>query len=136
MSVRSSILSNIGMTLRTMAEFANSSVVTGKAEAVDLEASALPVAFILQGPENKVSGSTEMEAWEWTVVLEVWCKDTSVETLYAAIHQALAVDVTRGGYALNFYRDGGDVLSLDPARSLSALQQTYKIIYRHPLGTP
>ncbi len=136
MSVRADILSDIDTVLKAMTEFIDASVITGKAEQVDLESVTLPVAFVLQGPERKPSQAMGLETWEWTITVEVWCKDSDVETLYAAVHQALMVDIYRGGHALNFYRDGGDVLSVDPGRSLSAFQQTYQILYRHPFGTP
>jgi hypothetical protein len=135
-SWRSDILSNLETTLKGMTEFADASVITGKAEEVDLDSVTFPLAFILQGPERKAQGPVGFETWDWTVVVEVWCRDSSVETLYAAVHQAISADIYRNAKALNTSRDGGDVMSLDPGRTLSVFQHTYQILYRHPFGTP
>ena len=134
MSVRSNILADIEAVLGAIP--AIQTVKVGSLEEVDLEELAIPIVFVLSGPERKIPGSTEHETWEWTVVIETWCKDTDIETLYAAIHSALAADYTRGGKAINCDRTAGDILSIDPGRALAALQQTYTIEYRHPMGTP
>ena len=134
MSVRSDILADIEAVLGAIP--AIQTVKVGSLEEVDLEEIDIPVAFVLSGPERKIPGSTEHETWEWTVIVETWCKDTAAETLYAAIHSALAADYTRGGKAINCERTAGDILSIDPGRALAALQQTYTIEYRHPTGTP
>lgn len=139
MSVRSNILSNIETVLKAVTGLVADSVFVGKLEQVDLDAQdvVLPLTFAIQGPEQKASEQVMgFETWNWTVTVEVWCRDTSVETLYAAIQAALMADITRGGFARKFERTGGDVLTIDPGRSLSAFQHTYEIQYRHPQGTP
>ena len=134
MSVRSDILADIEAVLGGVP--AIQTVKVGSLEEVDLEEIDIPVVFVLSGPERKIPGSTEHETWEWTVVVETWCKDTDIETLYAATHAAMAADPTRGGKAYDCERTAGDILSVDPGRALAALQQTYTIKYRHPLGSP
>ena len=134
MSVRSDILADIQTVISGIAGIGT--VAAGKVEYVDLDNLTLPTAFILQGPEKKITGSTEHETWEWTVVIEVWCKDTDVEPFHASVHQAMASDISRGGYALNCHRESSDPLAIDPGRGVAGFHQEYRIDYRHPLGSP
>ena len=134
MSVRSNILANIQSVVSGISGIGT--VTTGKVEYVDLDSLTLPAAFVLQGPERKIPGSTEHEAWAWTVVVDVWCKDTDVESFHALVHQAMAADIYRGGNALNCYRESSDPLAVDPGRGIGGFQQEYRIDYRHPLGSP
>jgi hypothetical protein len=138
-SVRSNILSNIEAVLKAVTGQVADSVFVGKLEQVDLDAAdlVLPLTFAIQGPEQKASKQVMgMETWNWTITIEVWCSDTSVETLYGVIQAAMLTDITRGGYAQKTERTGGDVLPVDPGRGMAAFQQTYQIQYRHPWGTP
>jgi len=138
-SFRSDILSNIEAVLKAIDGLVTDSVFVGKMTDQDLDAPGLvlPLTFAIQGPEQKASEQVHgYETWNWTITVEVWCADTTVETLYEMIHTALMVDITRGGFARKFERTGGDVLPIDPGRGLSAFQQTYQIQYRHPWGTP
>jgi hypothetical protein len=140
MSVRSSILANIETVLKAVDGVADASVFAGKLRDFDLDSLpagvTLPLVFAIQGPEQRAEQVHGFETWNWTVAVEVWCADTAVETLYAAIHTAMIADITRGGYARKTERIGGDVLPIDPGRGISAFQQTYQIQYRHPWGTP
>jgi len=141
MSFRTDILANIETTLKATAGLSDTSVFVGKLVDFDIDnlpaGVSLPIAFAIQGPEQKAPEQVHgFETWNWTVTAEVWCTDTAVETLYEAIHAALMVDITRGGFARKFERTGGDVLPVDPGRGLAAFQQTYQIQYRHPWGTP
>ena len=134
MSVRSDILSNIETVLKDITGIGD--VFTGKYEQVDLEALTLPALFVLQGGDQSAANSTGYEVFTWRVVIETWCQDTAAETLFAAIHAAMAADVSRGSHSMNCKRVDSNVLSLDSGRGLIALQQTYEILYRHPVGSP
>lgn len=139
MTVRASILTNIDTTLKTVTGLVDASIYVGKMEQVDLDAVdlVLPLTFAIQGPEQKASEQVMgMETWNWTITIEVWCAQASVETLYGAIQTAMLTDITRGGYARKTERISGDALPIDPGRGLSAFQLTYQIQYRHPWGTP
>jgi hypothetical protein len=134
MSVRSDILGDIQTVISGIAGIGT--VTAGKVEYVDLDNLTFPACFILQGPERKISGSTEHETFAWTVVIEVWCRDIDVEPFHAFVHQAMAVDISRGGFALNCFREGSDPLAVDPGRGIAGFQQEYRIEYRHPFGSP
>ncbi len=139
MSFRSDILGNIETVLKAIVGLIPEQVYVGKLQDVSLNdpSVALPVVFVIQGSEQKVPEPVMgFETWNWTVSIEVWCLDTSVETLYSAIQSALTADITRGGFSRKFERTSGDVLAVDAARGISAFQQTYQIQYRHPYGTP
>jgi hypothetical protein len=123
MSVRSSILADMEAVLKGISGVGD--VYTGKYEQVDLDQLTLPALFVLQGSDQEAARSTGYE-----------CKDTDAETVFASIHTALSADPTRGGTSMNCRRTGSDILSLDPGRGLIALQQTYEILYRHPIGSP
>lgn len=134
MGVRSNILTDIEVTLSAVTGVGT--VTTGKVDYVDLDNLTLPAVFIIQGAEEKIPGSTEHEAFRWAVAVETWCKDVDVEPLHAAIHQAMAADPTRGGYAINSYRQGSTTFAVDPGRGLAGFTQEFNIEYRHPLGSP
>jgi hypothetical protein len=134
MSVRSGILANMDSVLKGISSVGD--VHVGKYEQVDLDALTLPSLFVLQGSDQETARSTGYEVFIWRVVVEAWCRDTEAETVFASIHAALSADPTRGNKAMNCRRTGSDVLSLDPGRGLIALQQTYEILYRHPVGSP
>lgn len=134
MSVRSSILADIETTLNAIVGVGD--VHTGKYEQVDLEALTLPALFVLQGSDQEAARSTGYEVFTWRVVVEAWCRDTDAESIFASIHTALSADPTRGGTSLNCHRTGSEILSLDPGRGLIALQQSFEILYRHPVGSP
>ena len=134
MSVRSGILVDVETTLKTIPGVGD--VYTGKYEQVDLDALTLPALFVLQGSDQEAARSTGYEVFTWRIVVEAWCKDTDAETVFASVHTALSADPTRGNKAMNCHRTGSDILSLDPGRGLIALQQTYEILYRHPVGSP
>ena len=134
MSVRSDILADMDTILKGIAGVGD--VYVGKYEQVDLDALTLPALFVMQGSDQEGARSTGYEVFTWRVVVEAWCKDTDAEAVFASIHTALSADPTRGNKAMNCRRTGSDVLSLDPGRGLIALQQTYEILYRHPVGSP
>jgi hypothetical protein len=134
MSVRSSILTEMEAVLKGIPGVGD--VTTGKYEQVDLDQLTLPALFVMQGSDQEAARSTGYEVFTWRVVVEAWCKDTDAESVFASIHAALSADPTRGGTALNCHRTGSEILSLDPGRGLIALQQTYEILYRHPVGSP
>ena len=134
MSVRSNILSNLETVIAAIPGIGT--VTAGKVEYVDLDNLTLPACFILKGPERKITGSTEHEAFAGTVLVEVWCKDSDVDSLHASVHKAMAFDISRGGYALNCFRESSEPLAVDPGRGIAGFQQEYRIDYRHPTGTP
>jgi len=135
MSVRSSILSGIETALEGIAGVGD--VFVGKYEQADLEQLTLPALFVLQGSDQE-SPSEEFgdEVFEWDILVETWCKDTDAETVFAAVHTAMATDSTFGGNAIDSRRTGSMVLSLDPGRGLVAMQQMFKVTYSHPNGQP
>jgi len=134
MSVRSSILADFESVLTSIPGVGE--VFIGKYEQVDLDHLTLPALFVLQGSDQEGARSTGYEVFTWRVVVETWCRDTDVEAVSASIHAAVSADPTRGGAALNCHRTGSDVFSLDPGRGLIALQQSFEILYRHPVGSP
>jgi len=134
MSVRADILSDIETVLGQITGVGD--VYVGKYEQVDLDALTFPALFVLQGGDQMAANSTGYEVFTWRVVIEAWCQDTAAETLFSAIHTAMASDESRGGHAMNCRRVDSNILSLDPGRGLIALQQTYEILYRHPIGSP
>jgi len=134
MSVRSSILADIETTLKDIPGVGD--VTTGKYEQVDLDQLTLPALFVLQGSDQEGARSTGYEVFTWRVVVEAWCRDTDAEAVFASIHAAVSADPTRGGKALNCHRTGSEIFSLDPGRGLIALQQSFEILYRHPVGSP
>ena len=141
MTVRASILNDIDGTLKAVTGVTDASVFVGNIVDFDLDnlptGVDLPLVFAIQGPEQKASEPVMgMETWNWTITVEVWCISSAVETLYGLIQAAMLADITCGGYARKTERTGGDVLSIDPGRGLSAFQLTYQIQYRHPWGTP
>jgi hypothetical protein len=135
MSVRSSILSSIETALEGITGVGD--VFVGKYEQADLEQLTLPALFVLQGSDQE-SPDEEFgkEVFEWDILVEAWCKDTDAETVFAAIHTAMAADPTFSGNANASRRTGSMVLSLDPGRGLVAMQQMFKVTYSHPNGQP
>lgn len=135
MTTREEILANLDAVIGGIPSVGT--VVVGKIDPVDrIEALTLPCAWVFPGDERMTESTASMETWEWSVEIEVWAKDSDLEPLLGAIHAALAADATRGGFALNCYRDGSRFFAVDPARSIGAMQLSYRILYRHPFGQP
>ena len=134
MSKRSDILANIGTTIAAVSGI--NQVETGKWSEVDLKDLTLPVAFIFLGTDEISPPPVGYEQFWIPAVVEVFCKDSDMESLIAAIHAAMLVDVTRGGHALQTVRETCDPFAVDPTRGLAGFDLTFKIQYRHPVGQP
>jgi hypothetical protein len=136
MSVRSDILSAIETALLGISGVGD--VFIGKYESADLEILNLPALFVFQGQDRKSQQDEGFgkELFDWDIVVEAWCQDTSVETLFKAIHTAMCADPKFGGKAIDTRRTGSQVLSLDPGRGLVAMLHLYEIQYEHPDGQP
>jgi hypothetical protein len=134
MSKRASILTNCGTTVAAVTGI--NQVEAGKWSEVDLADLSLPVAFIIFGTDERSPPPVGYEQFWVPAVVEVFCKDTDMETLLAAIHTAMLEDPTRGGYALQTIRETCDPFAVDPTRGLAGFDLTFKIQYRHPVGQP
>jgi len=134
MSKRSGILADIGTTISSVTGI--NQVETGKWSEVDLKDLSLPAAFVILGTDEISPPPMGYEQFWIPAVVEVFCKDSDMETLIAAIHTAMLADVTRGGYALQTDRDICEPFAVDPTRGLAGFDLTFKIQYRHPVGQP
>jgi hypothetical protein len=135
MSVRSDILSNIETVLKGITGVGD--VFVGKYTEVDLASLKFPALFVLQGGDQEsVDQTFSSESFKWDIIIEAWCQDINAEVMFSEIHTAMRVDERRGGYAISCRRTGSQILSLDPARGLIAMQQTHEIHYEHPIGQP
>lgn len=136
MTVRSDILAAFKAALEGVT--ALQAVEVGKYEPVDLGEIAFPSAYVF--PERDFLDESQQvigfEVFDWTVVIEVWCKVADIETLHGSIVSAMGADNSLGGHALNCYRTDSEMFQVDPIRGIAVLQMGYKIKYRHPLGTP
>lgn len=134
MTTRQSILSNIQTTIQNIA--AIKTVILNKLSISDLETFPFPICFIFSGGENKVWDVLNYESWEWPVYIEVWALDTDIETYLGSIHNEMAKDYTRGGFALDCERIGTSAPWLvDPDDSLAGMLIEFKIKYRNVYGT-
>lgn len=134
MTVRASILSDIAGSLGAIAGIGQ--VESGKWQDFDLKAVTLPIAFATLQNDDPAEAGMGMEAFWVNAMVEVWCADADLETLIGAVHTAIMADVTQGGFALNTKRDTCTPFSLDPTRGLTGFAITFRILYRHPFGSP
>ena len=134
MTVRASILANAKGTIEAVSGIEQ--VEAGKWSEVALKDLTLPAAFIILGPDEVVSGPAGFESFWLPAVVEVWCKESDMETLIGSVHASMLADETRGGNALNTVRDTCIPFAVDPARGLVGFDLTFKILYRHPYGQP
>jgi hypothetical protein len=133
---RQSILSNIKTTLQNIT--AIKTVLLSKLSISDLETYPYPICFIFSGGESKTweNGVLAYETWIWPVYIEVWALDTDMETYLGSIHNEMAKDETRGGYALKCERVGSSAPWLvDPDDNLAGMLLEFQIMYRHVEGT-
>lgn len=108
-----------------------------KISPVDLDTCPFPAAFVYSGPEVRQMGDQAVigyETWLWQLMIEVWARDTVMETLLQSIHTAMFADEDLSGYAVTSYRTGVDFLVVDPERSLQSMLVEYTILYRHVKG--
>ena len=134
MTVRSRILSDIKATVSSVD--AIKQVEAGKWSEVDLKDLSLPAAFVIFGADEVATGPMGFESYWLSAVVEVWCKESDMEDLIGFIHAAMLTDITRGGNAVNTVRDVCTPFALDPSRGLAGFDLTFKILYRHPVGSP
>jgi hypothetical protein len=134
MTARSSILTDLDGSVTAVTGMGQ--VESGKWRDFDLKDVTLPVAFItLQGDEPAEAG-IGFEAFWVTASIEVWCADSSMETLIGGVHTAIMADVTQGGNAMNTKRDSCVPFAIDPTRGLAGFSMTFRILYRHAFGSP
>ena len=134
MTVRAGILSHIKATVSLVDAIRQ--VEAGKWSEVDLKDLSLPAAFVIFGADEVASGPMGFESFWLSTVVEVWCKESDMEDLVGAVHAAMLTDITRGGNAVNTVRDVCTPFALDPSRGLAGFDLTFKILYRHPMGSP
>ncbi|MCL5884905.1 MAG: hypothetical protein M1377_06125 [Deltaproteobacteria bacterium] len=134
MTVRAQILSDIKTTVSSVDAIRQ--IEAGKWSEVELKDLSLPAAFVIFGADEVASGPMGFESFWLSAVLEVWCKESDMEDLLGAVHAAMLTDITRGGNAVNTVRDVCTPFALDPSRGLAGFDVTFKILYRHPVGSP
>jgi len=104
----------------------------------DIEKNEYPCVFIYTGPEKRVEDPSRAvigyETWDWTVMIEVWSKESTMETLLSLIHSALFADYTLGQNAVLCRRSGVDTWVLDPEHDWCSMVIPYLITYRHTQG--
>lgn len=136
MSSRTSILSKIETVLQGVDGI--NEVIVDKVTPVSLETVVLPCAFVYSGSEIRLTDDRSVigyENWEWDILIEVWARDSVMETLLSSIHSAMFANELMGGYASTSYRTGVDLFVIDPEQSLQSMLITYKVIYRHVSGS-
>jgi len=134
MSKRSDILSAVDTVIRSVSGIGD--VFVGKVREIFIDEVNLPAAFADFSGDRPAEGGMGFEAFVVQVDVEVWCPDSSRETLLAAVHAGMISDVTLGGAALNVTRTTCKTLFVDAGRSLSGFILSFDILYRHPRGTP
>ncbi len=134
-TTRQNILAQIKTTLEGVESITE--VQVNKTTPVDIETIGFPCAFIYSGGETRQqNGPITYETWEWEIQIELWARDSDMETLLGVVHAAMFADEKIGGYADTSYRTGVDMYVIDPLQSLEAALITYLVRYKHVRGTP
>lgn len=136
---REQILDRVKTTLETVSTI--NTVEVNKMTMVDMNTIALPSAFIFpsseervqQGEDNAVIGR---ETWDLNIVIEVWTKSTTVETLLGEIHTAMYADRYLNNLADWSWRTGSELFVVDISKELWGISLSYTIRFSHPQGTP
>lgn len=136
MTTRQKILANIQTTIEGITRI--KSVVVNRFSLPDFNIQPLPIAFIFSGDEKDVTkeiGVINCESWVWEVVILIWVMDEDHEDYVGLIHDAMGVDETRGGNALESKRVSGlGPYSADSEGSMVGVELIYQIQYRHQYG--
>ncbi len=107
-----------------------------------LDSGAFPCVFIYEGQQTVSDGPLPLRTKRLQVVLQAWVKSAdndlsvAVNTLAAAIEQAMDADRTLGGLAVDVSYDDDDVaIQLEP-EVLACIHMTYTLHYRTRVGNP
>ena len=134
-STRQNILNQIVTTLESLS--ALKYVEQKKISPVDLETVPFPCAFVFSGAERKLNDDRAVigdENWSWRIVIEVWAKDTDMESLLKEIHDLMWINRSLNGYAALLDRVGVDFLVVDVEQSIEAMLIDFDVLYRHKCG--
>jgi hypothetical protein len=132
-TTRQKILNNIKTVLKTIPQI--KTVLLNKLTISDLSTHPTPICFIFSGGENKEWDVINYETWKWPVSIEVWALDSDMEIFLGLIHNVMALDETRGGYAIRCERLGSSApFLIDPENNLAGMLLDYQIWYRHLEG--
>jgi len=136
-TTRQNILANIQSVLETISRI--KSVVAGRMVMPDFNINPMPIAFVFSGDEKDFTdqvGVINYESWLWEVVIMVWTQDEDIEDYVGLIHNAMALDETRGGNALECKRKAAlGSYAVDPSGSIEGIELIFEIQYRHTYGT-
>ncbi|MCK5235475.1 MAG: hypothetical protein KAR06_00705 [Deltaproteobacteria bacterium] len=134
-TTRQDILADIKSTLNGISVIKQVSV--GKVSAVDIEKVAFPVCFVFSEDETKAEPKSDLvETWIWHIGLEIWSKNSDMETMMGLIQTAMNEDRTCGGNAIFCERISSDRYMIDPSKFIMGLSMTYEIKYRHAVLVP
>jgi len=132
-TTRQKILADIEQVLQGIPEI--KTILMNKLTISDLDTYPIPLCFVFSGGEAKEWDVINYETWKWAIFVEVWAVDTDMETYLGLIHNALAVDETRGGNAVRCERVGSIAPFLvDSDNSLAGMLLEFQIWYRHIEG--
>lgn len=138
MSKRSDILDAIKTTIATLNTIKNIEI--DRMDSVDLGKLPLPAVFIYSGNDNRIESGDDatigFETWSWEIFIEVWAKDTDMESLLADIHRAMFQNYRFNGLADYSVRYGSEAFIVDPTRRIKGILLKYRVLFRHPLGQP
>jgi len=105
----------------------------------DIETVPLPACFIYTDREYRLEeedrATISKETWEWYVTIEVWAAYEELEAILKFIHKKIYDNYTIGNYANWASRVGVDFLTIDSAHDIESMAISYRIIYRHTLGS-
>jgi len=135
-TTRQNILANIKTVLEGISRI--KSVITNRMVIPDFNINPLPIAFVFSGDEKDATdeiGVLYRESWLWEIVVMVWTQDEDIEDYVGLIHNAMAADETRGGYALECKRKGAlGSYAVDPSGSIEGIELIFEVQYRHNYG--
>jgi hypothetical protein len=105
---------------------------------IDLQKTALPVAYIYKGKEVRADdsdrGTIGFETWDWTVVIEIWAKDGDLEDFLDTIHTAMFANYRFNGLARYSYRTSAEPFMVETSMMVHGMSITYQVLYEHPQG--
>lgn len=136
-TTRQKILANIKTTIEGITRI--KSVITNKMVLPDFNINPMPIAFVFSGEEKDATdqvGLLNYESWFWQVAIVIWTQNEDIEDYVGLVHNAMGVDETRGGYALESKRVAASTpYAVDPEGSTEGIELIYEIQYRHVYGT-
>lgn len=136
-TTRQNILANIQTVLEGITRI--KSVIANKMVIPDFNINPMPIAFVFSGEEKDFTDAVGVlirESWRWEVVVTIWTQDEDIEDYIGLVHNAMALDETRGGYALQCKRVAATApYAVDPEGSVEGIELVFEVQYRHTYGT-